>query len=133
MFFTCRETWGLFSPEAILLLRREGRARSGGPGGRRWEKDPPQDVTVILRFSGLVEKYTGQLPPIKAYLVSVLPFLAAGRRQVQVKLALHWGRGEWLLVKLVLGLISSSSTLLSSSSSDKYAGCLAISIHSQPL
>ena len=41
MLFTCRETWGLFSPEAILLLRREGRARSGGPGGRRWEKDPP--------------------------------------------------------------------------------------------
>lgn len=133
MLFTCRETWGLFSSEAILLLRREGRARSGGPEEEGGGRKTPQDVTVILRFSGLVEKYTGQLPPIKAYLVSVLPFLAARRRRVQVKLALPWERGEWLLVKLVLGLISSSSTLLSSSSSDKYAGCLAISNHSQPL
>lgn len=43
MLSTCRETWGLFSPEAIFLLRREGWARNGGPeeeGGER--KTPPR-------------------------------------------------------------------------------------------
>lgn len=43
MLSTCRETWGLFSPEAIFLLRREGWVRNGGPeeeGGER--KTPPR-------------------------------------------------------------------------------------------
>lgn len=104
----------------------------GGLKRREVRERPPQDVTVILRSSGLVEKYTGQLPPIKAYLVPVLPFLAARRRRVEVKLALPWGRGEWLLVKLVLGLISSSSTLFPPLRRTR-AGCVAVSSHSQPL
>ena len=39
MLSTCRETWGLFSPEAIFLLRRE---EWGAWRGGRWEKDPPK-------------------------------------------------------------------------------------------
>ena len=87
---------------------------------------PSQDISVILRSSGLVGKYTGHLSPIKAYMVPVLPVLGARRRQVEVKLALPWGRGEWLLVKLVLDLISCSSTLFLPLQQTS-ACCLAIS------